>query len=124
VYRTRCVRCHKLATRQKEIERQQRQREQKCAPAEVKEPPRRPFKPVPVEQVLARMSKEDRWQYELEGALPFSVASIACEDYDPTPVPQGCPSCFLRGGGICVSCPDASVKQRRREARAQGLILP
>jgi hypothetical protein len=70
------------------------------------------------------MPKESRLQYELEGALPFAVASIADEDYDPTPVPQGCPSCYLRGGIECDRCPDPNVKEHRREARAQGIILP
>lgn len=32
--------------------------------------------------------------------------SLATEDYDTTPVPVGCPDCWLRGGGRCMACPD------------------
>jgi hypothetical protein len=76
-----------------------------------------------VEQFLARMTKENRLQFELEGALPFSVMSIAVEDYDPTPVPTGCPSCYLHGGVPCESCPDADVKAKARIARKEGRVI-
>jgi hypothetical protein len=76
-----------------------------------------------VEQFLGRMTKENRLQFHLEGALPFSVMSIAVEDYDPTPVPQGCPSCYLHGGVPCERCPDVEVKAKARQARKEGRVI-
>jgi hypothetical protein len=74
--------------------------------------------------VIADMSKADRYLYEMEGILPLGDWSVADEDYDLTPVPTGCPSCYLYGGIECIACPDPDVKAHRREARKQGLILP
>lgn len=75
-----------------------------------------------VNRVLGRMSKANRILYEMEGTLPL-VESIASEDYDLTPVPQGCASCYLHGGNVCITCPDSDVKARRKEARKQGRIV-
>lgn len=75
---------------------------------------------------LVAMPREDRFSYQLEGGLPLPTTaggwSLATEDYDPTPVPQGCPSCYLHGGNVCTECPDADVKLKKREAKRQGLI--
>lgn len=69
------------------------------------------------------MTKEQRLSYELDGVQPLAATSIASEDYDPTPVPQGCPRCFMTGSDPCKTCPDPDVKAKRRKAIAEGLVL-
>jgi hypothetical protein len=76
--------------------------------------------------IIGRMSKEDRHEYNVEGCLPITAGwGLSDEDYDPTPVPKGCPSCYLTGGLPCDTCPDKQrAKERMRAARKQGLISP
>lgn len=66
------------------------------------------------------LSKLDMLNMMLEGGVPLRVNSIADEDYDPTPVPQGCPRCYLRGSEVCFRCPD---KERARRERRHALAL-
>jgi hypothetical protein len=40
--------------------------------------------------------------------------------FNPSPVPQGCPRCFLRDRGeICTNCPDIELRQRARKMGAK-----
>lgn len=76
------------------------------------------------QSVLTAMPGDERISYELEGALPLTlIAGATDEDLDPTPVPQGCPSCWrtsLYGGGeLCIRCPDPTAHARRRQERQQ-----
>lgn len=48
------------------------------------------------------------------------AAPAMLEDLDPTPIPAGCPSCWLtagpsRKGERCLSCPDRPNRRRRAE---------
>jgi DNA-binding CsgD family transcriptional regulator len=85
--------------------------------------------------VVESMPRDDVIQYELEGVLPMAdsgVASLADEDYDPAPVPTGCPGCWRTfdpdGGGPtpCFSCPSPPSKQELREHQklAADLLTP
>lgn len=107
-----------------------KQREQKAAQqqeAVQRERERRLTEAVEFERsqsVLAAMPGDERISYELEGALPLTlIAGATDEDLDPTPVPQGCPSCWrtsLYGGGeLCIRCPDPTAHARRRQERQQ-----
>lgn len=78
------------------------------------------------------MPRDDVVQYELEGVLPMAdsgVASLADEDYDPTPVPTGCHDCWRRGcviagfQGVCVNCPAPPSKQEVRDEVKRQLPL-
>lgn len=78
-------------------------------------------------KLVSALSFEERHEYELEGVTRIVIGglSIAAEDYDPTPVPEGCPSCW-RGpgaldGGPCQRCPDPEAKARCRLERRGGL---
>jgi DNA-binding CsgD family transcriptional regulator len=83
------------------------------------------------DQLLQALPFEERHEYELEGIVRIMIGglSIADEDYDPTPAPEGCPSCWrgpgaLDGaldGGPCQNCPDPEAKQRCRLERRRGL---
>jgi hypothetical protein len=79
--------------------------------------------------ILKRMSREERIEYELEGALPILPRGVVVEDLDPTPVPTGCPECWRRcpGSLACDECPDPQTKEKRRiylrEVKQQGLAL-
>jgi hypothetical protein len=76
-----------------------------------------------VKAVFTRMTLRDRQEYPLEGGVPLTRYSAADEDYDPTPVPKGCPSCFLSrtdSGGhseVCLACPDRAGAIARRRGR-------
>lgn len=71
---------------------------------------------------LCSMSREDRFSFQLEGGIQVSGGwSLATEDYDPTPLPQGCHSCYLTGGPPCVTCPDEGATSKMRAARTVGL---
>jgi hypothetical protein len=81
------------------------------------------------DQLLQALPFEERHEYELEGIVRIMIGglSIADEDYDPTPAPEGCPSCWrgpgaLDGaldGGPCQNCPDPEAKQRCRLKRRE-----
>lgn len=79
--------------------------------------------------ILKRMSREQRFEYELEGVLPILPRGVVMEDLDPTPVPTGCPECWRRcpGSAACDECPDPQTKEKRRiylrEVKQQGLAL-
>jgi hypothetical protein len=69
---------------------------------------------------FARMTLQDRQEYQWDLGLPLSRSSEATEDHDTTPVPQGCPRCFLRDQGeICTNCPDIELRQRARKMGAK-----
>lgn len=77
--------------------------------------------------IVSKMTREQRASYHLEGGLPpVALPSISDEDYDPTPVPTGCPGCYKRDGSwVCVTCPNAQqANADRRQMIRQGLISP
>lgn len=53
--------------------------------------------------------------------------SLADEDYDPRPVPPGCPACWRKDlSEVCLGCPDsAAAEEQLKQAReaAQGSSL-
>lgn len=115
IFRAQCHTCYRIAERQREANRYACKRESKRIGPEASR----------ASEIISGMSKADRWSSYLEGGTPITGGwSFATEDYDPTPVPQGCPSCYLRGGEICIKCPDPEVKLKVRAARQQGVICP
>lgn len=87
-------------------------------------PKDRRFRSRTAAQLISLMSKGDRYEYQLGEGRPLLIGSAASEDHDPTPVPTGCPRCFISGGYACLTCPDPDVHKRVREARTQGMIVP
>jgi hypothetical protein len=86
----------------------------------------RPATPAPprgVLDVLSSMSAEDRFSFPLEGGVPLTRYSVADEDFDPTPVPRGCPGCFTTRtdsgsrSEVCINCPDKAEARRLRGGR-------
>jgi hypothetical protein len=69
---------------------------------------------------FARMSLQDRQEYQWEGGVPLSRWFPGeDEDFDAAPVPQGCPRCYLRDRGeVCITCPDIELRQRARRMGA------
>lgn len=94
---------------------------------------RRPSHPRPdqlqrtdpgIHGAFARMSLQDRQEWSWEGGVPLSRWNFADEDYDTTPVPQGCPNCWMRGGNVCLTCPDIELRHAAtRKARKKALAL-
>lgn len=66
-----------------------------------------------VNEIIALMTREELYEYELEGGLPLTVAGYTCEDSDPTPVKPGCPQCWRNGSVVCGNCPDPETKTKR-----------
>lgn len=149
LYRTQCKRCHALrqkspeslaANRRRWAKNKERYNADRRSGRPNGRPRTRPLKPPRVEehidpQVAARlqelaaldrifseMSREDKLEYRLEGCLPMARA-FTLEDLDPTPVPTGCPGCYLHGGNICDRCPDSQAREKVRTARAEGRII-
>jgi hypothetical protein len=80
------------------------------------------------DHLLHALPFDERHEYELEGVTRIMIGglSIADEDYDPTPVPEGCPSCWRGPGALdqspCQRCPDPEAKARCRLERRGGLV--
>lgn len=85
----------------------------------------KPRKKSRVREIILDMPKEDRVDYEVEGCMPLLETPAPFgwvdEDTDATPVPAGCPQCYLTGTNneCCGSCPSpVSVKEIRRIRKA------
>jgi len=127
-FRPQCETCFKVWKRRYDYERYHRRpgdhtpaEQRRQAAREKREQEQR------VRDALGKMCRADRYSFQLEGGLPLSVGwTLSDEDLDPTPVmdvTKTCPGCYLHGGSWCITCPDADVKNKVREAKKQGLIL-
>lgn len=112
-FRSRCHSCDNAQKREYKLRRRG-----VCIPTTSRE-----HEELRLREIFSKMDRADSYSHQLEGGIPLTGGwSLATEDYDPTPVPQGCHSCYLRGGAPCITCPDLDVKGKARAARKQGLV--
>jgi hypothetical protein len=108
IFNSNCRACHRWR------KRVQSERRRQCIPAEQLDPQHE------LKAVFERMGLQSRQEYQWDLGVPLSRSSEATEDHDTTPVPQGCPRCFLRDRGeICTNCPDIELRQRARKMGAK-----
>lgn len=108
-----CITCARAKDRIRNAERRRRLRGEPCSPTEIRG----------ATAIIRAMSKEDRHEYHVTGCLPLTLSwGAADEDHDPTPVPQGCPACYMRGGHPCDTCPDPDARAKARAAVKQRVV--
>jgi hypothetical protein len=78
-----------------------------------------------IDRLIIAMTREERHHYQMEGILPLldPVGASAYEDFDPTPVPSGCPGCWRNGSDPCNHCPSPPSLQQLKEVRREGVAF-